>query len=80
MTEAGETAPTTAALRVALRAIIDPASGLDIVAAGLVEGIELRGGNARFIGKSSVVEIIGLPTFGEDAAGVTHQGGECPQI
>jgi len=44
MTEAGETAPTTAALRVALRAIIDPASGLDIVAAGLVEGIELRGG------------------------------------
>ena len=44
MTEAGETAPTTAALRVALRAIIDPASGLDIVAAGLVEGIEVRGG------------------------------------
>ena len=44
MTEAGETAPTTAALRVALRAIIDPASGLDIVAAGLVEGFEVRGG------------------------------------
>ena len=32
------------ALRDALRAIIDPASGRDIVAAGLVEGIEVRGG------------------------------------
>ncbi len=31
-------------LREALRAIADPASGKDIVAAGLVEGIELRGG------------------------------------
>ena len=34
-------APT--ALREALRAITDPASGKDIVTAGLVEGIELRG-------------------------------------
>ena len=32
------------ALRAALRAIKDPASGRDIVAAGLVEGIEVRGG------------------------------------
>jgi len=32
------------ALRVALRAIKDPASGRDIVTAGLVEGIEVRGG------------------------------------
>jgi ATP-binding protein involved in chromosome partitioning len=31
-------------LRTALRAITDPASGKDIVTAGLVEGIELRGG------------------------------------
>jgi ATP-binding protein involved in chromosome partitioning len=34
---------TPDALREALRAIIDPASGKDIVTAGLVEGIELRG-------------------------------------
>jgi ATP-binding protein involved in chromosome partitioning len=32
------------ALRAALRAVKDPASGRDIVAAGLVEGIEVRGG------------------------------------
>jgi ATP-binding protein involved in chromosome partitioning len=31
-------------LRTALRAIIDPTSGKDIVTAGLIEGIELRGG------------------------------------
>jgi len=37
-----EASPDT--LRVALRGIKDPASGLDIVAAGLVEGIEVRGG------------------------------------
>ena len=36
-------APTVEALRAALRAIADPASGKDIVTAGLVEGIELRG-------------------------------------
>jgi ATP-binding protein involved in chromosome partitioning len=41
--------PTTltadpAALRAALHAIADPASGRDIVSAGLVEGIEVRGG------------------------------------
>jgi ATP-binding protein involved in chromosome partitioning len=38
------TAPTPDALRDALRAIPDPASGKDIVTAGLVESIELRGG------------------------------------
>jgi len=37
------TAPTVDGLREALRAIADPASGKDIVSAGLVEGIELRG-------------------------------------
>jgi ATP-binding protein involved in chromosome partitioning len=37
-------APSADALRAALRAITDPASGQDIVAAGLVEGIEIRGG------------------------------------
>jgi metal-sulfur cluster biosynthetic enzyme len=37
-------APSPDALRAALRAIIDPASGQDIVAAGLIEGIEIRGG------------------------------------
>jgi ATP-binding protein involved in chromosome partitioning len=38
------TAPTADGLREALRAIADPASGKDIVSAGLVEGVELRGG------------------------------------
>ncbi|MBV9736061.1 MAG: Mrp/NBP35 family ATP-binding protein [Acidisphaera sp.] len=33
-----------AALREALRAIADPATGQDIVAAGLIEGIQVRGG------------------------------------
>ena len=37
------TAPTADGLRDALRTIADPASGKDIVSAGLVEGIELRG-------------------------------------
>ena len=36
--------PSTDALRAALRAIRDPASGQDIVSAGLVEGIQLRDG------------------------------------
>jgi ATP-binding protein involved in chromosome partitioning len=36
--------PTADELRAALRAIIDPASGKDIVTAGLVEGVELRDG------------------------------------
>ena len=35
--------PSPEALREALRAIKDPASGRDLVAAGLIEGIELRG-------------------------------------
>jgi ATP-binding protein involved in chromosome partitioning len=35
--------PTAETLREALRSITDPASGKDIVAAGVVEGIELRG-------------------------------------
>ena len=36
--------PSAAALRAALGTIVDPASGRDIVAAGLVEGIEVGGG------------------------------------
>ena len=36
--------PSTEALREAMRAIRDPASGRDIVAAGLVDGIEMRDG------------------------------------
>jgi ATP-binding protein involved in chromosome partitioning len=36
--------PTAETLREALRGIADPASGKDIVSAGLVEGIEVRGG------------------------------------
>ena len=32
------------ALRAALQAVKDPASGRDIVSAGLIEGIEVRGG------------------------------------
>jgi len=36
--------PTPDSLRAALRDIADPASGRDIVSAGLVEGIEVRGG------------------------------------
>jgi len=39
-----DTSPTAEALREALRAVTDPASGKDIVSAGLVEAIELRGG------------------------------------
>jgi ATP-binding protein involved in chromosome partitioning len=38
------TAPTAESLRAALRAITDPATGRDIVTAGLVDGIDLRGG------------------------------------
>ena len=37
-------AATQDALREALRAIKDPSTGADIISAGLVEGIELRGG------------------------------------
>jgi ATP-binding protein involved in chromosome partitioning len=37
-------APTADSLREALRAIADPVSGRDIVSAGIVDGIELRGG------------------------------------
>src|SRR5277367_4385392 len=36
--------PTADTLRAALRVIADPATGKDIVTAGLVEGIEVRGG------------------------------------
>ena len=36
--------PSSETLRAALRAIVDPASGRDIVAAGLIEGIEVRDG------------------------------------
>ncbi|MBU6499620.1 MAG: ATP-binding protein [Rhodospirillales bacterium] len=36
--------PTTASLTEALRAITDPASGRDLVAAGLVEGVQVKGG------------------------------------
>jgi ATP-binding protein involved in chromosome partitioning len=43
MTTESPGAPTAEGLREALRSIADPASGKDIVAAGLVEGIELRG-------------------------------------
>jgi ATP-binding protein involved in chromosome partitioning len=35
--------PTPEALREALRAVTDPASGRDVVSAGLVEGIDVRG-------------------------------------
>jgi ATP-binding protein involved in chromosome partitioning len=38
------TNPSTETLREALRAITDPATGRDIVSAGLVEGLELRAG------------------------------------
>jgi ATP-binding protein involved in chromosome partitioning len=38
------TAPTEASLRAALGRVIDPASGRDIVSAGLLEGLQLRGG------------------------------------
>jgi ATP-binding protein involved in chromosome partitioning len=36
--------PTQDSLREALRKVMDPASGRDVVAAGLIEGLELRGG------------------------------------
>ena len=44
MSTGGQSQPSPEALREALREIKDPASGRDIVAAGLVEGIEVRGG------------------------------------
>jgi ATP-binding protein involved in chromosome partitioning len=44
MSIAGGDAPSPEALRAALRAITDPASGQDIVAAGLIDGIEVRDG------------------------------------
>ncbi len=43
MAKDSSVAPTAEALREALRSIADPASGKDIVSAGLIEGIELRG-------------------------------------
>jgi ATP-binding protein involved in chromosome partitioning len=44
MSIAAGDAPSPEALRAALRAITDPASGQDIVAAGLIDGIEVRDG------------------------------------
>jgi ATP-binding protein involved in chromosome partitioning len=44
MSIGGAAAPLPEALRTALRAITDPASGQDIVAAGLIDGIEVRDG------------------------------------
>ena len=44
MSKAGSGDVSPEALREALRAVKDPASGRDIVAAGLVEGIDVRGG------------------------------------
>ena len=43
MTSDTNNAPTIDGLRAVLRSIADPASGKDIVTAGLVEGVELRG-------------------------------------
>jgi ATP-binding protein involved in chromosome partitioning len=43
MSDGSRGVPTVEGLREVLRAIADPASGKDIVTAGLVEGIELRG-------------------------------------
>jgi len=44
MSTGGGGAPSPEGLRAALRAITDPASGQDIVAAGLIDGIEVRDG------------------------------------
>ena len=44
MSTGGQNQPSRESLQQALRGIADPASGRDIVAAGLVEGIEVRGG------------------------------------
>ena len=44
MSTGGQNHPSRESLREALRGIADPASGRDIVAAGLVEGIEVREG------------------------------------
>src|SRR5271165_5156318 len=44
MAERGTNEATAARLKQALRTVIDPTTGKDIVTAGLIEGIEMRGG------------------------------------
>jgi ATP-binding protein involved in chromosome partitioning len=49
MTQDSPGAPTVDALRETLRSITDPGSGEDIVTAGLVEGVEVRGGLVQVV-------------------------------
>jgi ATP-binding protein involved in chromosome partitioning len=49
MSTGGDGAPSAEGLRAVLRTIADPASGRDIVSAGLVEGIEVRGGLVQVV-------------------------------
>ena len=67
--------PTTESLREALRSISDPASGKDIVAAGLVEGVELRGGLVQVSLLEAEVSVVAYWKAWNSVAEVPAAGG-----
>ena len=61
---------TTDALRQALRAIADPASGRDIVSAGLVDSLELRGGMVHLALRTNRARAAEMEGMRRDAEGL----------